>query len=80
MAEHDRSSVRKEDRQKGTQHSLLKRKLAFRSDINNHPGRGNSRCKGLEAEMMCCLLCLRERKMSGVGASEWNRSCSSELM
>lgn len=57
--------------------SLLKRKLPFVSDTNN-AGRGNSRCKGLEVETMCFLLCLNTRKISGIGARD--RPCPSELM
>lgn len=45
-----------------------------------HPGRGNVRCKGLETEMLCFLLCLKNRTMSSVGASEWGRPCPSVLM
>lgn len=47
IAEHDPGSVRKEDGPIEVCHSLLKRKLAFGSDTNNHPGRGNAGVKTL---------------------------------
>lgn len=72
-------SVRREDGLKGVQHSLLRRKVVFRSETNNHPGRGNGRCKGLDGEMMCFLLCLRKTQMSWVGVSEWGSSCPSVI-
>ena len=72
-------SVRREDGQKEVQQSLLRRKVAFRSETNNHPGRGNGRCKGLDAEMMCFLLSLKKTKMSWVGVSEWGSLCPSVI-
>lgn len=59
MAEHNLDSVRKEDGQKGGQHPLLKRRLAFGRCANNHPGRGRGRSKAL-----------RQKKMNRVGTNE----------